>query len=148
LVPVIRDMNRRADEGTQANITAFFDGGVGVGAAGVGGGSARGEGFAPRKRGEGSRRMGDALGRMAERAKVQRTLGEGDGGKGKRVDMRAVEEGVEGNGEAEVVEATSGSMKRKGKKRPAVASEDSEEDGSEFEQRKKKGRRKGRKKAI
>ncbi|KAK0981993.1 DNA repair protein rad2, partial [Friedmanniomyces endolithicus] len=27
LVPVIRDMNRRADEGTQANITAFFDGG-------------------------------------------------------------------------------------------------------------------------
>ncbi|KAK1811775.1 DNA repair protein rad2 [Friedmanniomyces endolithicus] len=148
LVPVIRDMNRRADEGTQANITAFFDGGVGVGAAGVGGGSARGEGFAPRKRGEGSRRMGDALGRMAEKAKVQRTLGEGDGGRGKRVDMRAVEEEVEGDGEAEALGATNGSKKRKGKKRPAVASEDTEEDGSEFEQRKRKGRRKGRKKAI
>ncbi|KAK0271834.1 DNA repair protein rad2 [Friedmanniomyces endolithicus] len=148
LVPVIRDMNRRADEGTQANITAFFDGGVGVGAAGVGGGSARGEGFAPRKRGEGSRRMGDALGRMAERAKVQRTLGEGDGGKVKRVDMRAVEEVMGEDGDTEIVEATSGSRKRIGKKRPAVESEDSEGDGSEFEQRKKKGRKKGRKKAI
>ncbi|KAK0812512.1 DNA repair protein rad2 [Friedmanniomyces endolithicus] len=145
LVPVIRDMNRRADEGTQANITAFFDGGVGVGAAGAGG---RGEGFAPRKRGEGSRRMGDALGRMAERAKVQRTLGEGDGGRGKRVDMRAVEDVVDEDGEAEALGSTNGSRKRKGKKRPAVASEDSKEDGSDFEQRKKKGRKKGRKKAI
>lgn len=32
LVPVIRDMNRRETEGTQANITKFFSGGVGVGA--------------------------------------------------------------------------------------------------------------------
>lgn len=32
LVPVIRDMNRRAAEGTQANITRFFDGAVGAGA--------------------------------------------------------------------------------------------------------------------
>ncbi|KAK0357292.1 DNA repair protein rad2 [Friedmanniomyces endolithicus] len=149
LVPVIRDMNRRADEGTQANITAFFDGGVGVGAAGVGGGSARGEGFAPRKRGEGSRRMGDALGRMAERAKVQRTLGEDNSGKGRRVDMRAVETVAGENGGEDVVDAaTSVSKKRKGKKRPAVASEDTEEDGSDFEQRKKKGRRKGKKKAT
>ena len=31
LVPVIRDMNRRGVEGTQANITRFFAGGVGVG---------------------------------------------------------------------------------------------------------------------
>jgi len=32
LVPVIRDMNRREQEGTQANITRYFDGTVGVGA--------------------------------------------------------------------------------------------------------------------
>ncbi|EMD65398.1 hypothetical protein COCSADRAFT_114116, partial [Bipolaris sorokiniana ND90Pr] len=39
LVPVIRDMNRREKEGTQANITRFFEGSVGAGA------------FAPRVRG-------------------------------------------------------------------------------------------------
>lgn len=38
LVPVIKDMNRRLAEGTQSNITRFFEGGVGAGA------------FAPRKR--------------------------------------------------------------------------------------------------
>ena len=31
LVPVIRDMNKREKEGTQANITRFFDGAIGVG---------------------------------------------------------------------------------------------------------------------
>ena len=50
LVPVIRDMNRRMDEGTQSNITAFFDGGVGVGAAAGASTSGPGESFAPRKR--------------------------------------------------------------------------------------------------
>ncbi|KAF2691918.1 DNA-repair protein rad13, partial [Lentithecium fluviatile CBS 122367] len=40
LVPVIKDMNRRQKEGTQSNITRFFEGGVGAGA------------FAPRVRGE------------------------------------------------------------------------------------------------
>ncbi|KAF2771112.1 PIN domain-like protein [Teratosphaeria nubilosa] len=76
LVPVIKDMNRRADEGTQANLTRFFEGAVGVGAG-------RGEAFAPRKRVDASRRMGRALGRLAERARVQRGLeGEGGGGGG------------------------------------------------------------------
>lgn len=66
LVPVIKDMNRRLDDGTQSNITAFFAGGVGVGAAGP---NSNGEAFAPRKRVEPSKRMGSALTRMAERAK-------------------------------------------------------------------------------
>ncbi|KFY36179.1 hypothetical protein V494_05236 [Pseudogymnoascus sp. VKM F-4513 (FW-928)] len=35
LVPVIRDMNRREAEGTQANITRYFEGGVGAGAKGA-----------------------------------------------------------------------------------------------------------------
>ncbi|KAK4508056.1 hypothetical protein PRZ48_001793 [Zasmidium cellare] len=77
LVPVIKDMNRRLDEGTQANITHFFDGAVGIGAAGVSNNSARGEGFAPRKRAEGSKRMGNALTKMAERAKRNRRETEG-----------------------------------------------------------------------
>ncbi|KAK3116020.1 DNA repair protein rad2 [Teratosphaeriaceae sp. CCFEE 6253] len=163
LVPVIRDMNRRADEGTQANITAFFDGGVGVGASGV---NAKGEAFAPRKRGAGSKRMGSALGKMAERAKVQRTLG-GEEERERGVDMRAVDmravdmtateaaHGGDGDGDNEVAPAKD-SKKRKGKKRAVavVDEEDSEEANSEFEQPKKKGRRKagggggGRRKAT
>ncbi|TKA65853.1 hypothetical protein B0A55_09396 [Friedmanniomyces simplex] len=136
LVPVIRDMNRRADEGTQANITAFFEGGVGVGAAGVGvgvGGRGGGEGevFAPRKRVEGSKRMGSALGRMAERAKVQRTLGQGNRERERGVDMRAVEGGME---EARRMGRT--------RKKGAVGSEHGSEEGSEFEQLKRKGRKK------
>ena len=64
LVPVIRDMNRREKEGTQSNITRFFEGGVGAGA------------FAPRMREGGSgsgrgkpagKRLGRALGRLRER---------------------------------------------------------------------------------
>jgi DNA excision repair protein ERCC-5 len=69
LLPVIKDMNRRMDEGTQANITKFFDGTVGVGAAT----GARGEAFAPRKRVDGSKRMGSALKRMADRARSKAT---------------------------------------------------------------------------
>ena len=75
LVPVIRDMNRRATEGTQANITRFFAGGVGSGsvrekrgAAGEDGGQA----YAPRRRAAGkSRRMEDALGRLHEQAQKE-----------------------------------------------------------------------------
>jgi DNA excision repair protein ERCC-5 len=70
LVPVIKDMNRRADEGTQSNITAFFDGGVGIGTAGTSTNGNRREAFAPRKRiAESSKRMGSALSRMADKAK-------------------------------------------------------------------------------
>ncbi|KAL9122323.1 MAG: hypothetical protein Q9187_001115 [Circinaria calcarea] len=75
LVPVIRDMNRRETEGTQANITQFFGGAVGVG----GREKASGNGaFAPRRRGEGkSQRMESALGRLHARAK-ERTIGESE----------------------------------------------------------------------
>ncbi|MCJ1365016.1 DNA repair protein rad2 [Acarospora aff. strigata] len=67
LVPVIRDMNRRENEGTQANITNFFTGSAGAGA------------FAPRRRKEGkSRRMESALGRLQERARMSRGEGEGE----------------------------------------------------------------------
>jgi DNA excision repair protein ERCC-5 len=79
LVPVIRDMNRREKEGTQSNITRFFEGSVGAGA------------FAPRvrdqnnnpgpsgkKRGKGAagKRLGAALERLAEREMGSRGEGE------------------------------------------------------------------------
>ncbi|KAB5549790.1 hypothetical protein GE09DRAFT_1127775 [Coniochaeta sp. 2T2.1] len=52
LVPVIRDMNKRGVEGTQSNITRYFEGSVGVGAK---------EAFAPRQRAKGSKRMAEAV---------------------------------------------------------------------------------------
>jgi len=55
LVPVIKDMNRRDTEGTQSNITQYFDGAVGVGAR---------DNFAPRQRGKGSKRMADAVSKL------------------------------------------------------------------------------------
>ncbi|KAI5467290.1 hypothetical protein BGZ63DRAFT_370825 [Mariannaea sp. PMI_226] len=76
LVPVIKDMNKRDREGTQANITKFFGGGVGVGAK---------EAFAPRQRGQGSKRMAAAVDRL--RANVSGTsqdTGPSDTGTGKR----------------------------------------------------------------
>lgn len=60
LVPVIRDMNKRATEGTQANITRYFEGGVGVGA--------RDRVEAGRMEGTtGSKRMKEAVGRLKAR---------------------------------------------------------------------------------
>lgn len=77
LVPVIRDMNRRGDEGTQSNITRFLEGGatVGVGAREV---------AAPRRRGGGgSARLESALERLAEGAKRRGKGGVGTvGGEG------------------------------------------------------------------
>lgn len=55
LVPVIRDVNRRDMEGTQSNITRYFEGAVGVGAK---------EAFAPRQRQAGSKRMAAAVNRL------------------------------------------------------------------------------------
>ncbi|KAI0873840.1 hypothetical protein GGS24DRAFT_374866 [Hypoxylon argillaceum] len=55
LVPVIRDMNRREAEGTQTNITRYFEGGVGVGVK---------EAFAPRQRVQSSKRMAQAVNKL------------------------------------------------------------------------------------
>lgn len=55
LVPVIRDMNRRDIEGTQSNITRYFEGSVGIGAK---------EAFAPRQRARGSKRMAAAVSKL------------------------------------------------------------------------------------
>lgn len=77
LVPVIKDMNRREDEGTQANITRFFGGAVGTGTKANN--TAESGAYAPRRRGlEKSKRMEKALGRLhATATKRSRTI-EGD----------------------------------------------------------------------
>ena len=68
LVPVIRDMNKRDKEGTQANLTRFFTGAVGVGAT---------EGNAPRNRtGKESGRMANAFKRLRGEAARKTTVGD------------------------------------------------------------------------
>ncbi|KAI9838751.1 MAG: DNA repair protein rad2 [Sclerophora amabilis] len=64
LVPVIKDMNRRENEGTQSNITGFFSGSAGTGT------------FAPKKRKEGPRsgRLKNALGKLKQGASRKRGL--------------------------------------------------------------------------
>ncbi|KAM5477782.1 DNA repair protein rad2 [Microsporum canis] len=61
LVPVIRDVNRREQEGTQSNITGFFQGPQGAGA------------FAPRQRTAGKSRMEKAFGRLRNQAEARQT---------------------------------------------------------------------------
>lgn len=67
LVPVIRDMNRRELEGTQSNITRYFDGAVGTGAAGSG---VVGN---PKEKPVGSRRMKEAVNKL--KAKKTQPIG-------------------------------------------------------------------------
>ncbi len=140
LVPVIRDMNRRDVEGTQANITQFFSGGVGTGTTQQSANSA----FAPRRRVEGkSTRLETALGRLHEQAR-KRTIGEGEG--------PAVDGEVDG---AEVMNDTVAEgdeielpRKGKGRKRAATrevsatASDDDTHDEYEAPKKARKGRSK------
>lgn len=81
LVPVIKDMNRREKEGTQANITRFFEGGVGAGAfAPRVRGDAAGSGPSGKRKGKGAagKRLGAALTRLAEREGARGGDGDGD----------------------------------------------------------------------
>jgi DNA excision repair protein ERCC-5 len=72
LVPVIRDMNRREKEGTQANITRFFEGSVGTGAFAprVRGGEDNGPSGKKKGKGAAGKRLGAALSRLAERERA------------------------------------------------------------------------------
>lgn len=139
LVPVIKDMNRRENEGTQANITQFFDGGVGVG-----GRSSGGTAFAPRRRTEQkSKRMENALGRLHQQAR-NRTIGEGavveieDGGEVETPDANAgLSDGaVSGKkGKKERVRTQKHQAKStRGKKRAASGATASASDESESEE--------------
>jgi DNA excision repair protein ERCC-5 len=130
LVPVIRDMNRREQEGTQANITQFFGGSVGAGA------------FAPRKRAEaGSKRLESALLRIGARAR----RGGGDANE----DVISA-----GNGDASAtVPATAKATKAKAKKstkrsKQAASADESEEEDDLYTEPTKKSRRTARGKTL
>ncbi|KAF1838841.1 DNA-repair protein rad13 [Decorospora gaudefroyi] len=139
LVPVIRDMNRREKEGTQANITRFFEGGVGAGAfahrvrdAGGPSGKKKGTGGA-------GKRLGAALSRLAGREE------DGDGaGAGTQADGSG-----EGGGEGEVSTSAGGRRKRKAAAQPTSLAEqeaeEEEEDDELYEEPTKKKPRKTRK---
>ncbi|KAL4804785.1 hypothetical protein BDV18DRAFT_142500 [Aspergillus unguis] len=66
LVPVIRDINQREQEGTQSNITSFFSGPQGAGA------------FAPRVRAGGQSRMERAFSRLRREAGAGQDAQDGD----------------------------------------------------------------------
>lgn len=74
LLPVVKDMNRREAEGTQANITRFFQGGIGAGAM---------EAFAPRQRQGNSKRMTEAVSKLRQKTLVGGEVS-GEGGRRKR----------------------------------------------------------------
>lgn len=127
LVPVIKDMNRRENEGTQANITQFFGGTVGVGSSGKPVSNA----YAPRRRADGkgkSKRMENALGRLHAQAK-NRTIAEGE-----TVEADGTAEEVEASRETETTEAetrkrkTKASAKKAAPKSANVSAAESEEE--------------------
>lgn len=144
LVPVIKDMNRREDEGTQANITRFFGGAVGTGTTAGGAGSA----YAPRRRAEKSKRMESALGRLHATAKERSRAEGGDG-------QDAVDRGTDDvvvNGSAgtagpEGADSTNRS-RRKTKTRKRAAStnvtDSDSDDGAADEETRKKGRKRAK----
>lgn len=107
LVPVIRDMNKRGVEGTQSNITRYFEGSVGVGAK---------EAFAPRQRAKGSRRMAAAVDKLRTRTGKEALDEDGHGGE---ADIAA----AEGNGQSAKANGT-----RKRKARAVTVAESGDED--------------------
>ncbi|KAL2038332.1 hypothetical protein N7G274_008981 [Stereocaulon virgatum] len=131
LVPVIKDMNRRENEGTQANITQFFGGGVGVGSKSSSGGG--NNTFAPRRRVEGkSQRMETALSRLHQQAR-NRTVGEGETHPEAEVEPSAATNGgLDGNEANAGTQATQPSRRTKTKKRAAPDSSSESQEDDEY----------------
>lgn len=157
LVPVIRDMNRRETEGTQANITQFFSGTVGtggrqkVGDAMPGAGDDGGSAFAPRRRADGkSKRMETALGRLHARAS-NRTMEEGDDGAREREGSEAAAHGATVPEVHVTVESRSKALRKKPrarKRKAAVENLGSESSGDDYGEERPKKTVKGQKGSI
>lgn len=142
LVPVIKDMAKREREGTQSNLTRFFEGGVGAGAFAP---RVRGAVGEPRGKGAAGKRLGAALTRLAQREK-------GDGGSGEATAREGEQVGQSGEAhtEADGNASTDGGTKRgrRGGKKAAAqvevevdGQEDSDEDEVYVEPRKKRARK-------
>lgn len=142
LVPVIRDMNRREKEGTQSNITRFFEGSVGAGAfaprvrGDADGGGESGPSGKRKGKGAAGKRLGAALTRLAEREKENR--GDGEAVEGGEV------EAEDGDGDVEIINGNPGPSERNGsgaakrrkrkggrKPTPGIASDEYDGDGAE-----------------
>jgi DNA excision repair protein ERCC-5 len=148
LVPVIRDMNRREKEGTQANITRFFEGSVGAGAFAprVRGAAQGGPSGKKKGRAAAGKRLGAALERLAEREGARGGVEEEDD---------EVAEGLLGVVEDEMAPKDGAGTRRKrkgGSKAASVATEDAfeaveedDDDDEAYEEPKKKKPRKTRK---
>ena len=122
LVPVIKDMNRREKEGTQANITRFFEGSVGAGAfAPRVRGNATDDGPNGKKKGKSAagKRLGAALTRLAER----------EGGRGGVNDDEQA--GSDGDGVDEVQPKPKAKQKRKAPVSLANLDNEPEDDNDE-----------------
>ena len=152
LVPVIKDMNRRDVEGTQANITQFFQGAVGVGAGTTQrqqqqqqqqqqqhqtGNDNEGEGSAPRRRGgvgAKSKRMETALSKMQDRARRLRMADHGEGESGNEAAGRNDDDSSNTTAAAASMTATQKTRQtqgRKKRKKREIASEPEPEPGQE-----------------
>ncbi|KAL8725119.1 MAG: hypothetical protein Q9166_007561 [cf. Caloplaca sp. 2 TL-2023] len=131
LVPVIRDMNRRDVEGTQANITQFFGGGTGAGARqNVKG--ANNSAFAPRRRVEGkSKRMESALGRLHEQARKRKFV------ENEEPEAATAAQGINGsasvNGTADEEQTTRPKKARASRPQERAAPKDTSASASAFE---------------
>ena len=111
LVPVIRDMNRRQAEGTQSNITRYFEGGVGAGVNVA-------------KKGDvsGSKRMREAVGRLKARRKGGVETGETWGDKAREwAERNRGDKDVEGREEGEEEREEGNRAGGKGKRRKTGA---------------------------
>ncbi|KAL1882278.1 DNA repair protein rad2 [Diaporthe australafricana] len=109
LVPVIRDLNRRDMEGTQSNITRYFEGSVGVGAK---------EAFAPRQRQAGSKRMAAAVNKLRANVRVA----------GPEAEAGNSNESAPASGTDKASSRSSGAKTRKRKARAAAVIESDGED--------------------
>jgi DNA excision repair protein ERCC-5 len=132
LVPVVRTLNQQEKEGTQANITHFFSGSVGVGASK--------DGNAPRNRtGKESRRLKNAYTTLKGKAERVRREADGDGG----IPAASNSDADNGTGEAGsnvIVEAEGASdgppkqkprPKKRAAKKKAPTPDDDNHDGTE-----------------
>ncbi|KAF2476551.1 PIN domain-like protein [Lindgomyces ingoldianus] len=150
LVPVIRDMNRREKEGTQSNITRYFDGAVGAGAFAprVRKDAMGGEGDGRRKgKGAAGKRLGAALTRLAERERGVGVRGDGEehavgGGGGEGVDEAAPSNGL---GKRKKRKAGRRAMPVPGAAPGDMGSEGEDEDAAEEDDLYNEPRRKARK---
>jgi DNA excision repair protein ERCC-5 len=143
LVPVIRDMNRRELEGTQSNITRFFEGAVGVGANDANG----------TVKARGSKRMKEAVSKLKAKKQGPLSMTYADRAvewAAKEKQMAEKEKAKEKNGK--------GKGKGKGKKRAAAATvveaeesgdaEADDESGSAEEYRDSGSKSRGKGKAL